>query len=143
MAPPMQSSRQRQTLRVQNHDRPLLFTRHAARLARQKRLDGGPFIIGEFVAHNSRLRFGSLNHAPSDAINPQRPIAADANALILLPLSGAQPTWRDLLVASSVLKNDPSRTLGLIKNLRPVFIPFLTRRTAAKCYALGIRQIVF
>jgi hypothetical protein len=27
-----------------------------------------------------------LNHATGDTINPQRPIAADDNALILLPL---------------------------------------------------------
>lgn len=45
-------------------------------------------IYREFIAHNSRVRFGSLNHAPGDAINPQGPIAADANALILGPLSG-------------------------------------------------------
>jgi hypothetical protein len=30
----------------------------------------------------------SLNHVPGHAINPQRPIVADANALISLPLSG-------------------------------------------------------
>jgi len=29
-----------------------------------------------------------LNHAPGDTINPQSPIAADANNLISLPLSG-------------------------------------------------------
>ena len=62
--------------------------RHAARLVRQEGLDGGPFIIGEFVAHDSRLQFGSLNHALDDDINRQRPIAADTNTLILLPLSG-------------------------------------------------------
>ena len=65
----------------------VIYTRHATRLIRQERPDGGSFIIGEFVAHDSRLRFGSLNHAPGGAINPQKPIAADA--LILLPLSGA------------------------------------------------------
>ena len=57
---------------------PVIYTRNAARLVRQERLDGGPFIIGEFVAHDSRLRFGSLNHASGDAINPQRPITAEA-----------------------------------------------------------------
>jgi hypothetical protein len=31
---------------------------------------------------------GSLNHVRGDAINPPRPIAANANSLILLPLSG-------------------------------------------------------
>jgi hypothetical protein len=64
-------------------------TGHTARLVRQKRFDGlCHFIIGEFVAHDSRLRFGSLNHAPGDTINPQSLIAADANNLISLPLSG-------------------------------------------------------
>jgi hypothetical protein len=52
-------------------------TRHAARLVQQERLNGDPFIIGEFVAHDSRLRFGSLNHAPGDAINPLRSVEAD------------------------------------------------------------------
>jgi hypothetical protein len=59
-------------------------------------------MVGEFVAHDdSRLRFGSLNHLPGDAINPQRPIAADSNSLISLPLLGAQRTWRALLPALS------------------------------------------
>jgi hypothetical protein len=45
-------------------------------------------------------------------INPQRPIAADANTLILLPLSGHSRhghicCWLDPVV------NDPNRTSGL------------------------------
>jgi hypothetical protein len=88
-APP--SPRRTGTLNPKNsvEDAPVIYTRHATRLVRQERLDGGPFTVGEFVAHDSRLRFGSLNHAPGDAINLQRPIATDANTLILLPLSGA------------------------------------------------------
>jgi hypothetical protein len=31
-------------------------------------------------------------------INPQKTIAADANTLISLPLSGAQPTWQGLML---------------------------------------------
>jgi hypothetical protein len=54
---------------------------------------------GRDRAPAARARFRSLNHLPGDTINPQRPIAADANTLILLPLSGTQPTWRDLLLA--------------------------------------------
>ncbi len=50
---------------------PVIHTRHAARFVRQERLNGGPFIVGEFVAHDSRPRFGSLNHALVDTINPQ------------------------------------------------------------------------
>jgi hypothetical protein len=51
------------------------FTRNAARLIRQHRFDGGPFIIAEFVAHDSRLQFRSLNHAPGRIINPAPPAA--------------------------------------------------------------------
>jgi hypothetical protein len=36
--------------------------RNAARLVRQHRLYGSPFIFGEFVAHESSPQFGSLNH---------------------------------------------------------------------------------
>ncbi len=78
-----------------------IHARNAARLVRQEWLDGCPFIVGEFVAHDSRLQFGSLNHAPGGITNPPRPIMTDANTLISLPLSGAQPTWRDMLVAAS------------------------------------------
>jgi len=66
-------------------DAPIVHARHATRFVRQERLDGGPFKIGEFVAHDSRLQFRNLNHAPGDTINPQKPIEADANTLILLP----------------------------------------------------------
>jgi hypothetical protein len=40
-----------------------------------RRLDGGPFIIAEFVAHDSRLRFRSLSHISGSAINPPWPMA--------------------------------------------------------------------
>ncbi|MGH9806663.1 MAG: hypothetical protein ACRD9W_05285 [Terriglobia bacterium] len=42
-----------------------------------------------------------MNHAPGGIINPPRPFVTDANTLISLPLSGAQPTWRDIPVAAS------------------------------------------
>jgi hypothetical protein len=47
---------------------------------RQDRFDGGPFIVAKFVAHDSRLRFGRLNHLQGGNINPQTPITAAANA---------------------------------------------------------------
>ncbi len=72
------------------------LARHATGLIREKRLDGSPLKICEFVAHDSRLQFGSLNHAPGGTINPRRPVAADTTALILLALSGAQRTWPGL-----------------------------------------------
>src|SRR5260370_42073903 len=64
----------------------VICTPNAARLVRQHRLDGGPFIIAGFVAHDSRLRFRSLNHVSGSAINPQA-YGVAANALNLLPLS--------------------------------------------------------
>lgn len=51
-----------------------------------------------FVAPQTRLWVGSLNHAPGDAINPQRPIAADANNLLLLPLLGGTDDMAGLAV---------------------------------------------
>ena len=47
---------------------------NTTRLIRQERLDGRPLKIGEFVAHDSGLQFGSLNHAPGGIINPSRPV---------------------------------------------------------------------
>ena len=82
----------------------VVHARYTARLVRQHRLDGSPFVIVEFVVHDLRLRFWSLNHAPGDTINPQRPIGADDSALILLPLSEPQATWQDLPPASSQSK---------------------------------------
>ena len=53
----------------------IIYTPNAARLVGQHRLEGGPFIVAEFVPHDSRLRFRSLNHFPASAINPQLPVA--------------------------------------------------------------------
>jgi hypothetical protein len=52
----------------------VIYAPNAARLVRQHRFDGGPFVIAEFVAHDSRLRFRSLNHVSGRAINRQRPV---------------------------------------------------------------------
>lgn len=43
-------------------DTAVVHPRNASRLVRQHRLDGSPFIIGEFVAHVSSPQFGNLNH---------------------------------------------------------------------------------
>jgi DNA-binding transcriptional LysR family regulator len=61
------------------------FILHEARLVGQHRLDRGPFIITEFVAHDSRLRFRSLNHVSGSAINPDG-LWLVGNTLNLLPL---------------------------------------------------------
>jgi hypothetical protein len=62
------------------------------------------------------LQFGSLNHAPGGIINPPGPVMTDANTLILLRLSGAQPTWRDLLLTSS--RSKMLRICGDVSSLR-------------------------
>jgi hypothetical protein len=59
----------------------VIYPPNAARLVRQHRLDRGPFMIVEFVAHDSRLRFRSLNRVHGDPINPKWPVA-----LSLVPL---------------------------------------------------------
>jgi predicted secreted protein len=74
----------------------VIYTPNTARLVRQHLFDGSPFLITEFVAHDSKLRFGSLTHAPGGTIKPEGPIAANANALTLLPLLEHQQTWPDL-----------------------------------------------
>src|SRR4051812_20317501 len=78
----------------------VIHTRRATRLVRQERLDGNPFIIGEFIAHDSRLRFGSLNHSPGDAStlpgpSCRMPMPSFTSAF------GPQRAWRDVLLASS------------------------------------------
>jgi hypothetical protein len=54
----------------------IIYTPNATRFVRQHRFDGGPFIIAEFAAHDSRLPFRSLNHVHGSVINPQWVIAA-------------------------------------------------------------------
>jgi hypothetical protein len=49
----------------------VIDTPNTARLVAQHWLDGGPFIIAEFVAHDLRLRFQGLNHLHRVSIKPQ------------------------------------------------------------------------
>jgi hypothetical protein len=53
---------------------PVVHPRHAARLVRKERPDGSPLIVGEFVSHDSRPRFGSLNHFYLSACNTKRKV---------------------------------------------------------------------
>ena len=57
-------------------------------------------IVGEFVAHDFEAPVW-LNNAPGGIINPPRPVMTDATTLILLPLSGVQPTWRNMPLAAA------------------------------------------
>jgi hypothetical protein len=53
----------------------VIYAPNAARLVGQHRFDGGPFIVADFVAHDSRFRFGSLNHVHGGPINSKWPVA--------------------------------------------------------------------
>ena len=44
-------------------DTSVVDPRHAARLVRKERSDGSPLKVRKCISHDSRLRFGSLNHA--------------------------------------------------------------------------------
>src|SRR6516165_10448654 len=50
-------------------DTPVVHPWHTARLVWQHRPDGCPFVVGEFVAHDSSPRFRGLNHDPKAALN--------------------------------------------------------------------------
>src|SRR5262249_49486610 len=45
-------------------DATVIHSLHPTRLVGQHRLNGRPFMIGEFIAHGSSPRFRSLNHDP-------------------------------------------------------------------------------
>ena len=44
-------------------DTTVIHPRNAKRLVLQHGFDGNPFMIGEFIAHDSSPQFGSLNHS--------------------------------------------------------------------------------
>jgi hypothetical protein len=67
----------------------IVYTRNAVRLVRQHRFDAVPIILAEFIAHDSRLQFESLNHFHGRTINLQRSVAEAVNAMNLNPLSAA------------------------------------------------------
>ena len=48
----------------------VVYTPNAPRFVRQHWFDGGPFIVAEFMAHDSKLQFQSLNHASSKRHQP-------------------------------------------------------------------------
>jgi hypothetical protein len=52
-------------------DPPVVNTGNATRLVRKER-PGSPFKVREFASHDSRLRFGCLNHVQTDAFNRQK-----------------------------------------------------------------------
>jgi hypothetical protein len=49
----------------------IIYSPNATLLVPQHRFNGSPFVIAEFVAHDSRLRFRSLNHIHGVTYKPQ------------------------------------------------------------------------
>jgi hypothetical protein len=78
----------------------------------------GPFTIGEFVAHDSGLRFGSLNHALGGTIKPLRLVEADTNP-DLTSASGGTAAMGDLLLGLSPVEKDPNRLGQQYRRTKP------------------------
>ena len=79
-------------------DTSVVHPRNATRLVRQHRPYGSPFIVGEFVAHDSSPQFGSLNHGSPAKRNasgsaPVRRLRAEAD--INLPTIPDEPVGND------------------------------------------------
>jgi hypothetical protein len=53
----------------------IIHTRHTSHLVRKHLFDSGPFVVSEFVAHDSKFRFRNLNHGLVRNLNS---ISADA-----------------------------------------------------------------
>ena len=90
-------------------DTTVVYPRNATRLVRQHRLDGNPFIISEFVAHDSSPQFGSLNHrGPAKRNAPgQAPVRLWGEADINQPATPAE-----------TVENDPEQTFAGISQLQ-------------------------
>jgi hypothetical protein len=106
---------------------PIIYTPNAARFVRQERLDGGPFKIAEFVAHDPRLRFRSLKSRLGQRHQPTIAGRCVTNALSLLPLSvhsghGRTCCWHDPVA------NDP----GCVKTLRGITAPGILGSTVTR-----------
>ena len=52
-------------------DTPVVDAGNATRFVREHRFNDAPFAVAEFMAHESMIHFGSLNHAQDQEINCQ------------------------------------------------------------------------
>ena len=90
-------------------DAAVTHTRHARRFVRQERLASGPFIVGEFVAHDFEAPVRELEARAARYNQPQNAYCPAANALILLLLLDAQPSESPAASALSSNRHFPSR----------------------------------
>jgi hypothetical protein len=82
-------------------DPSVVHPRNATRLVRQHRLNGGPFMVGEFVAHDSSPQFGSLNHGSPGKRNAPGP------HLVRRLRTGADINQSS--ISAKCVENDPER----------------------------------
>jgi hypothetical protein len=69
---------------------PAVYPRDAAELILEHRPDDAPFAIGEFMAHDSKRMFGSLNHTYTNVLKSP----------FVLPESAAKQTWHHICGSS-------------------------------------------
>ena len=87
-------------------DTTVVHPRNATRLVRQHGFDGNPFMIGEFVAHDSSPQFGSLNH--SDLVRRNASRQAPVGRL------RAEADISPPTIPVETVENDPKPTFELI-----------------------------
>src|ERR1043166_2447916 len=78
-------------------DASVVHARNATRLVREHPFDDPPFAVAEFIAHDSMLPFGSVNHAKDHGINGQT----------ACPLSGASGPTAGTAKSTAI---DPQQT---------------------------------
>ena len=89
----------------------VVHTRHAARLIWQHWPDGNPFLVREFVAHDSKLQFGALNHGLPTGLN-----VADLKGTVLLAQYREYPKQGNLVLFC------PSIGLPSLPGAAPAFL---------------------
>jgi hypothetical protein len=98
-------------IRKINEQATVIYAPHAAWPVRQHRFDGGPFIITEFVAHDSRLHFRSFESRPQPYHQPATACRRAADALKLLARSGHSGHGQACYWLEPVA-NDPKLSIG-------------------------------
>lgn len=73
-------------------------------------------MIGELIAHNSRLQFGGLNHAPYDIINPPLTRHDGRQYPDVTSAFGGMADMAGHTAGHVPVESDPKRTWGAVQN---------------------------
>ena len=127
-------------------DKQVVYAGNAARFVGEHRFDDAPFAVAEFMAHDSKLHFGSLNHAQdwksmaeqhvcfwradrtypgrraTDARDPNRTSATVARARILgrPPFNAIRPQFAKARVASRTPSPQPATTVASVELIESI-----------------------